>query len=1090
MDNKRVVMIFLILFVVFTSFGIFLRFFDFERTPSISGQSIELLDGMSQTLEIYVAISGNDSNTGEIGDPLRTLEGARDKIRELKVAGFIYPVDVYLRHGTYELDRTFDLTYQDSGNSNQDITYQSFPGEVAMISGGKRITGSWTEYNLNISSMDVGNLDFNSLYVNGKRAVRAREPDVGFYQIKSVDENDKCHAFDFYSGNLNSGWKNLNDVEVLSYRHWEQSRFRIKSIVNDKVTFEGSLRNTTNYYTDRCYDWILGDDLNLSRYSVENVFEGLDSPGEWYLDKTDGILYYYPMLNQNINDLNIIYPVLEQLVDLSGQSPVMRNIGKSDFSISVWYKFPDGNINPYWSLIKGDGSQSQFERYTPGSMYGLTYKQKGFGIKHWTEDDPVKLSLLLNDGTSLITLPSNNATRGEWTHFVWTVDRSTNLVKAYKNGVYVTQRDISSLGDISSDEPLYLGKNFHTSAGYSGEMDEVRLFNSSLSDGEIAALYNQQVVNENLVVSLSFEDDVNDSTNNGYVSSVYGNDVSYNNGVSGNGRSIVFDGYTFIGVSSVMTNVHFKNLIFANTDWDLEEGGDVGFPNGARTKSLPTIKYSFVRDSSFINSIILNTGTTAIYVTKLSEDLLFQGNEMFGVGGGGILIDTGANYITILDNTIYEIAVIFRQLTAISTFLSGYNTISYNHLFNLPSSGMNIGWRWDVRDTPARNNTLEFNYIHDVMQEGHDGGGIHLLGKQSGTIFRNNLIHDIVLTSRHKYDDGLRGIYLDNGAKDISVKNNLIYRTASASLQIHRGFENIIENNIFVDGGNEQLTFIGGRIVDVYSNTYPSGNRFSRNIVYFTKNNSVLFEDKYLSGNYLLGGFMVNQSDYNLFYSPNFENNSNWNLEKWKNVSGGDRNSLTIDPLFNNYSNDDFSLQSNSPALDLGFLEFDVSSTGSRVECTQDNDCSSGDVCYFTDCLSSIIAISSYVIASGGVENGSVEEGDGGDGGDGGGGSFSGAGGGGGSSGEDSISEDGSENYRDSNSINNYEVNRELIKNGQLEDSLDEVFEDPDGSLWSKIVRFSKENVGFITILIVNLLILVVISVRYFRGYLFDKVLK
>jgi hypothetical protein len=235
--------------------------------------------GDAVPLRIYVSPDGNDEWSGRspaLGDsngPFTTLERARDEIRRLRGLGQLVgvPVEVCMRGGTYSFAETFELTAEDTSTADAPVTYQSYPGETAVLSGAASLSLQWSPYKDGIYVADVGPMAFNSLFVDGHTATRAREPDVGYYTIASVDPATDCTAFRFSGDDIDPNWTNLQDVEVVSLRQWNQSRFRIDSVVGDSVTFQGSLRQ------DFGYDW----DYNpsKSRYYVENVFEGLDTPG-------------------------------------------------------------------------------------------------------------------------------------------------------------------------------------------------------------------------------------------------------------------------------------------------------------------------------------------------------------------------------------------------------------------------------------------------------------------------------------------------------------------------------------------------------------------------------------------------------------------------------------------------------------------------------------------------------------------------------------------------------------------------------------------------------------------------------------------
>jgi parallel beta-helix repeat protein len=322
--------------------------------------------------------NGSNVNPGTIDEPFATLEGARYAIRSLKNHTGLSEggVIVCLREGIYPRSTTFELNVRDSGTVDKPIVYCAYPGEEVMISGGESIVSSWSKYNSNIYVTNVGNLSFNSLFVNGQRATRAREPDPPgeeyYYLIKSVDPETNLIAFRFTEGDIDPKWYNLREIEVVIYRNWEQARCRIDSIEGDKVYLQGSLPigkgYDWNYYTDQ------------SRYLVENVFEGLDTPGEWYLNKNTGDLYYWPLPGEDIHNSEIVAPIIEQVIEVRQASYItFRNL---TFSHTDW-QFPKEAFHTAFNSTVGfyEAEHCTVEdcvikhaggTYAVGSLWGFT----------------------------------------------------------------------------------------------------------------------------------------------------------------------------------------------------------------------------------------------------------------------------------------------------------------------------------------------------------------------------------------------------------------------------------------------------------------------------------------------------------------------------------------------------------------------------------------------------------------------------------------------------------------------------------------------------------------------------------------------
>ena len=141
---------------------------------------------------LYIATTGNDAwsgtlpapNDAKTDGPFASLTAARDAIRRLKAAqgGRKGPVRVQIRGGTYYLAETLTLGPEDSGTKECPISYEAFPGEQPVLSGGTRVSG-WQPHRDKIMvallpDVKAGKWHFRSLFANGHRQVRARCPNV------------------------------------------------------------------------------------------------------------------------------------------------------------------------------------------------------------------------------------------------------------------------------------------------------------------------------------------------------------------------------------------------------------------------------------------------------------------------------------------------------------------------------------------------------------------------------------------------------------------------------------------------------------------------------------------------------------------------------------------------------------------------------------------------------------------------------------------------------------------------------------------------------------------------------------------------
>jgi hypothetical protein len=301
-----------------------------------------------------VSSKGNDAAKGtSLQEAFATIQKAQLHIRALKKNGQLdNPVVVYIKGGEYAISKPFIFIEEDSGTEQAPITYRSADNEKVIINGGRKITG-WKKYKnklwmARLPEVQKGTWAFRALYVNGELRQRARTPNEGFLRVKGfpdggpeVHYHTDCQRFEFAKGDINPQWTNLNDVEVIVYHFWTDSHLPIQSI-DTKTSIVTFKHKAGKVFTD---DFT----KDGARYVVENVWEGLDAPGEWYLNKKTGILYYYPMPGEEINKAEIIAPFAPEFIRLEGKplenKPVayLRFQG-IDFMYTNW-DLPPGNSN-------------------------------------------------------------------------------------------------------------------------------------------------------------------------------------------------------------------------------------------------------------------------------------------------------------------------------------------------------------------------------------------------------------------------------------------------------------------------------------------------------------------------------------------------------------------------------------------------------------------------------------------------------------------------------------------------------------------------------------------------------------------------
>ncbi len=260
---------------------------------------------------IVVSLEGDDQNPGTDTQPLRSIEQAQAMARA-RAVGMTGDVVVLLRGGLYELERGLQFDARDSGMNGFRVIYRSFPGEEAMVSGGKAISG-WTGTETGLQRAEVGGRRFRQLYVNGARATRSRLPnDPEFARLVRWDE--PTQRLVLTPGSL-SPWSQLSEIELVVFKQWTQNNLRLESFVeaDEEVFLSPREPDRTKAFMGHLF-------LRLEQqpYFLENALEFLDAPGEWYLRRATGEVFYRPRAGEDLTPGTVIAPHLERLFDVRG----------------------------------------------------------------------------------------------------------------------------------------------------------------------------------------------------------------------------------------------------------------------------------------------------------------------------------------------------------------------------------------------------------------------------------------------------------------------------------------------------------------------------------------------------------------------------------------------------------------------------------------------------------------------------------------------------------------------------------------------------------------------------------------------------
>jgi len=269
--------------------------------------------------DFVVATNGNDAWTGTAERPFATLARARDAVRKLKATGTHKgPIVVMVRGGTYYLNEPLRLGAKDSGTAGEPVIYCAAPDEEVVLSGGRAITG-WRKGEGQVWVAEVPDArrgwNFRQLFVGGERQIRARTPNFdpkhpttgGWAFVQKGQGRPAKDRFHFKKGDIGN-WPRSPEPEIHIFPAWGW----VNAILSvDRIDHEQRIVWVKNR---NCSQELRPG----NRYFVENVFEALDQPGEWFLDRREGRLYYWPR-EPDFEKRGVVAPVLDRLIEIAGE---------------------------------------------------------------------------------------------------------------------------------------------------------------------------------------------------------------------------------------------------------------------------------------------------------------------------------------------------------------------------------------------------------------------------------------------------------------------------------------------------------------------------------------------------------------------------------------------------------------------------------------------------------------------------------------------------------------------------------------------------------------------------------------------------
>ena len=403
-------------------------------------------------------------------------------------------------------------------------------------------------------------------------------------------------------------------------------------------------------------------------------------------------------------------------------------------------------------------------------------------------------------------------------------------------------------------------------------------------------------------------------------------------------RGLVFKGLTF---SLADRGAWTKDDAGIQHDWEMVDKGDA------------LVRFRGAENCRIIDCEFTNSGGSAVRLDLHCRGNRVAGNEIAHIGGAGVLLigyGPGTKDVnkgnTVVDNHIHDIGQIWWHSHAIVAWQSGGNRIANNYIHHCPRkavclSGVRPGFFWlgrkgrrecsrtirrrEVGDAlkwasvipflHTRNNVVEHNEIHHVLEMLGDGAVINISGAGNGNIIRRNYIHDI--------ENGACAscIRTDDAQKGTLVEENIVFRAKIGG--VTPKWENHFVNNFLIDAGP------GGDCIHTSGKWGPFGkSRIERNIMVNTGGNGRFWGGFRAEHVARLSGCSV---DRNIYFHTEAKAPVDIGNEKFLAAlkkSGHDSASHYGDPLFVDYKNGDLRFRKNSPAIRMGIVPLDLKSVG------------------------------------------------------------------------------------------------------------------------------------------------------------------
>lgn len=665
-----------------------------------------------QMNDFYVSAAAQPGGYGSASSPFSTIEEAKSAVRTVN-SDMTQDINIHILPGTYCLDEPLVFTDADSGSNGFNINYIAEGGN-AVISGGEKISG-WQKVNGNLYKAPYsGKSKVGELYVNGIKAVRAskKEPVTPKGLYYSDAEKTQISGIELNADDVKN-LSNAEDVQIRYLRGWRSILCNVDELIAvDDTTAafkmgDGFINEVSTSKQHKVED--------TSPFYIENVFSELDEPNEFYYNKPEGYIYYMCDDGTDMNAADVYAPALEQLVKVEGTNlnRKAKNIvfDGLTFAHAAW-NYPMEN-----DFI---GGQSQgFAGGTKLSACDILGK------------DMIDAAVSIDAAENIKFINGN---------FVGIAKNAVGLYNGASNNT-IEGNAFYNLG--SSAVTVGLPTDNYMEPDYDGYNLAFNKYCTSSNTSNTYPAYN--ATDGSAAIGWSAE-----SVNGSYANAWWQVDL---------GDAYEIDRIEIDARSNQdqeTTRRYFE--ILASNDPEFKDGG----------KQIAVCTTGFGDKETWKADVSDNEKYRYVRLRKTNNEYMYLAEIR--------VINTSMEHIpfkevcknnNIYNNCITAVGELNYGAPAIQTYYTENVDIAHNYIYNVPYSGIAVGWGWTTYpdSVTSKNNKVRNNIIENFALTMMDGGGIYILAQQPGSEISGNYIKN--------QQNVFGAIYPDNGSDSYAINNNI-----------------------------------------------------------------------------------------------------------------------------------------------------------------------------------------------------------------------------------------------------------------------------------------------------------------------------